>query len=320
MVNPYSDLIKEVFGEDAPKVEEILSRNGGKEGENTQYNPKKMDPNRDTNGKIKQIYNPYSGKYEDSYDYGLMRDNNQPFWDIMTNAAGNKFLAENGITKFEDLGDPKKSLIYTALLINGLSGTNLEGRGWKQWFAGPPDTNPNYTTPAYTGKQSDPMLQATSSATPKITTPTPTPTPRPTGFPPRRSNLLSPIPGDEYVPSTGERIAETIKSGLGRVGEEISTGVNKLFGSKVYEFGPVSQGFGTKNPADIYTKGINYGTDFSVAKGTPVMLPQGNWKILESFNGATAEGPNNPQRGINKGYWQKRWLRKFSIQRWSPAF
>ena len=58
----------------------------------------------------------------------------------------------------------------------------------------------------------------------------------------------------------------------------------------------------TKNKADVYSRGINRGLDIAVKKGTPVELPKGRWQVVHSFNKATAEGPNNKQRGINEGY------------------
>lgn len=60
----------------------------------------------------------------------------------------------------------------------------------------------------------------------------------------------------------------------------------------------VTQVFGNRNPAiEIFSKGINTGTDFAVAKGTPVSLPPGNWQVIKSFSGAK-EGA----RGANSGY------------------
>jgi len=66
--------------------------------------------------------------------------------------------------------------------------------------------------------------------------------------------------------------------------------------------GPITQRFGQKSKYDIYSKGINWGTDFAVPTGTRVSLPNGQWKVVESFSGAKAQGPNNRQRGANRGY------------------
>ena len=61
--------------------------------------------------------------------------------------------------------------------------------------------------------------------------------------------------------------------------------------------GPVTQKFGNRSPIERYSGGINYGTDFGVPKGTAVALPEGKWKVLSAFGGAS-EG----NRGVNRGY------------------
>lgn len=66
--------------------------------------------------------------------------------------------------------------------------------------------------------------------------------------------------------------------------------------------GVITQQFGNRNAIEKYSKGINYGTDIAVPKGTPVALPPGEWKVTEAFSGATASGSNNKQGGINRGY------------------
>lgn len=66
--------------------------------------------------------------------------------------------------------------------------------------------------------------------------------------------------------------------------------------------GKITQRFGNKSSAEKFSKGINLGTDIAVPSGTTAKLPPGTWKILESFNKASAQGPNNPQGGINRGY------------------
>lgn len=58
----------------------------------------------------------------------------------------------------------------------------------------------------------------------------------------------------------------------------------------------------TRNKADVYSRGINRGLDIAVPRGTPVNIPNGRWQVTHVFNKATAEGPGNPQRGINEGY------------------
>lgn len=64
----------------------------------------------------------------------------------------------------------------------------------------------------------------------------------------------------------------------------------------------ITQKFGNRSRVERYSGGVNRGTDFAVPTGTPVSLPEGRWKVVEAFSGATASGPNNRQRGINSGY------------------
>lgn len=62
----------------------------------------------------------------------------------------------------------------------------------------------------------------------------------------------------------------------------------------------VTQAFGNYNPkVEKFSKGVNYGTDFSVPKNTPITLPTGQWKVVESFNKASTPGyiGNNTNRG-----------------------
>lgn len=60
--------------------------------------------------------------------------------------------------------------------------------------------------------------------------------------------------------------------------------------------------FGVRQGADKYSGGVNYGTDLIVPTGTPVAVPPGEWKVVEAFNKAGAEGPNNRDGGANRGY------------------
>lgn len=61
--------------------------------------------------------------------------------------------------------------------------------------------------------------------------------------------------------------------------------------------------FGVRQSADRYSHGINYGTDVIVPKGTKAAVPpEGEWKVVEAFGQAVAEGPHNRQGGINRGY------------------
>lgn len=61
--------------------------------------------------------------------------------------------------------------------------------------------------------------------------------------------------------------------------------------------GAITQRFGNINPIEVYSGGVNYGTDIGVDKGTKVALPPGKWKVVEAYNGAQ-EG----QKAANRGY------------------
>lgn len=62
----------------------------------------------------------------------------------------------------------------------------------------------------------------------------------------------------------------------------------------------VNTQFGVRSSADVFSGGINYGTDFGV-KNVPVSVPAGRWKVDKSFSGAR---PNTGFIGnsTNSGY------------------
>lgn len=63
---------------------------------------------------------------------------------------------------------------------------------------------------------------------------------------------------------------------------------------------PVTQAYGNSNPnVEVFSHGVNTGADFGVSLGTPVNLPSGNWKVVDSFDQAKNGyiGDNE-----NKGY------------------
>ena len=63
----------------------------------------------------------------------------------------------------------------------------------------------------------------------------------------------------------------------------------------------VTQKFGNRNPGvEVFSKGINYGTDFGAKKGTPVAIPPGEWEVVDSWGGAKREGFIG--NGDNSGY------------------
>jgi murein DD-endopeptidase MepM/ murein hydrolase activator NlpD len=60
-----------------------------------------------------------------------------------------------------------------------------------------------------------------------------------------------------------------------------------------------SQEFGAKNNIEVFSGGVNYGTDFPAKKGTPVSVPSGKWKVVGAYAGETQPGyiGNNANSG-----------------------
>lgn len=126
----------------------------------------------------------------------------------------------------------------------------------------------------------------------------------------RADDLLPKIVPKPVSTQTEEPVADIDKSGLettamDRIAENISSGITagKQLGGKILaRMGTITQGFGQRSSADKYSGGVNYGTDFAVPRGTKVAAPPGEWRVVEAFSGASKEGPNNAEGGINRGY------------------
>ena len=55
--------------------------------------------------------------------------------------------------------------------------------------------------------------------------------------------------------------------------------------------GAITQLAGNYNPSvEKFSGGYNTGTDIGVKQGTPISLPEGNWKVLDSYGKATGNG------------------------------
>jgi len=93
----------------------------------------------------------------------------------------------------------------------------------------------------------------------------------------------------------GSDVKENQNFNEGDLPPELGT-LDKLLGAK----GKLTQGYGNEN--SIYKSGVHSGIDIAVPTGTSVALPNGQWKIVKSFNEATASGPNNAQENLNGGY------------------
>lgn len=121
------------------------------------------------------------------------------------------------------------------------------------------------------------------------------------------------LPVEEVDAGLSDRVSKALSgrkngliSSLARMGQGMGDNLSELGknmqGTILGASGKLTQLFGNKSAVEKYSRGVNYGVDIAVKKGTTVALPPGTWEIVESFNGATAEGPNNKQGGINRGY------------------
>lgn len=256
-------LLEEMFG---PEAENALRTLGG---ENSTYNPMAVNQNR--NG---------------STDVGLFQINSDTFADFMNRVP--KLLKANGITSYDQMYNPYLNAKMARIIYNQ--------QGWDAWYGSPREIRKGRPDEPLIGNVEKDIssLLTPVQAQPTVTPAMPTPTPSPAGnnfifpqkYPEKFTTLVSPDPNvwtRTLTPS--EQVKENFRQ----------------FFEDLYDK-TVTKGFGEKNPADIYSGGINYGTDFATPKGTPVNLPKGNWQVVDAFSGATAEGPNNRQRGINKGY------------------
>lgn len=254
-----------MFGDEAENALRTLG------GENSTYNPMAVNNNR--NG---------------STDVGLFQINSDTFNDFMRRVP--KLLLASGITSYDQMYNPYLNAKMARIIYNQ--------QGWDAWYGSPKEIR--------TGRPKEPLIGNVSADVaelikPPVVTPTPQQTPlSPTGtntpsrlvYPSRTTTLVSPDPSVE----TKKSLIDVMIDKAAETGKSFKQYFDEL---GKYQ---VNKGFGEKNVADIYSKGINRGTDFNTPKGTPINLPQGNWRVIDAFTGATAEGPNNPQRGINQGY------------------
>lgn len=61
--------------------------------------------------------------------------------------------------------------------------------------------------------------------------------------------------------------------------------------SVIADSAPVTQAFGNSNPdIEVFSGGINFGTDFGTQKGTNVAAPPGQWTVQEAYANARRDG------------------------------
>lgn len=66
------------------------------------------------------------------------------------------------------------------------------------------------------------------------------------------------------------------------------------------ESGRITQRFGQKSKFDVFSGGVNYGTDIAVPEGTTVAAPPGDWEVVDVFDGASNKGFIGNK--VNSGY------------------
>lgn len=63
---------------------------------------------------------------------------------------------------------------------------------------------------------------------------------------------------------------------------------------------PITQSFGQKSKYDVFSKGVNYGVDFGVPSGTPITLPEGEYRVVETY--AKSKNQGRIGNATNRGY------------------
>lgn len=53
---------------------------------------------------------------------------------------------------------------------------------------------------------------------------------------------------------------------------------------------PITQTFGQRSKYDVFSGGRNWGVDFATPRGTPISVPDGNWKVESAYAGANGRG------------------------------
>ncbi len=104
--------------------------------------------------------------------------------------------------------------------------------------------------------------------------------------------------------------AQSPQNFMGQMGQNFQQGMGQAYDwatQKAQEAGNaflpvasrITQQFGIKSPYDVFSGGVNTGTDFAVKTGTPVVLPSGRWRVVQSYDKAQGQGyiGNNENNG-----------------------
>lgn len=197
-------------------------------------------------------------------DYGLFQINK---------LSKEKILKKKYGYTMDDMLDPEKNIRVAADLFLGR--IPLTRRGWVNWNGASRDLKQ---------RQEPDYSQFVPGSQPP---PTPTPLVPPqssakSGYLQNVSTAFKDlITKDIADPSSGSQPPQSF-------GEEVKDFLKVLLGQAPR----VTQAFGVKNPSvEVFNRqGINTGTDYGVGVGTPVTLPQGNWKVVQAYAGASGRG------------------------------
>ena len=94
-------------------------------------------------------------------------------------------------------------------------------------------------------------------------------------------------------------IGQGFQQGLGQAYDWATQQAQKVGNAFLPTAARITQQFGIKSPYDVFSGGVNTGTDFAVPTGTPVVVPTGRWRVVSAFNQAQGKGfiGNNTNNG-----------------------
>lgn len=91
-------------------------------------------------------------------------------------------------------------------------------------------------------------------------------------------------------PQQPQGIGQNIQQGLGNAYQWAIDRANQVGSTFVPELARITQKFGIKSPYDVFSGGVNTGTDLAVKEGTPVVVPTGRWRVLQTYGDASKPG------------------------------
>jgi len=116
------------------------------------------------------------------------------------------------------------------------------------------------------------------------------------------SEFLGSIPSGAFSTSqtTPSPTSETIRPGAVPQTTEPNQPLERVGSGQALTSFRLTQPAFAKSSVEKFSGGVNLGSDFAAPKGSPVAVPEGSWKVMESFGGATREGfiGNNDNRGF----------------------